>query len=61
MSPHLFLEFSDSEADCTRSHVDCAAVAIVNGDTADDVYARVTEVIRDHSELVVWVPLYDNP
>jgi len=31
--------------------------AIVNGDTADDVYARVTEVIRDHSELVVWVPV----
>jgi len=37
------------------------AVAIVNGDTADDVYARVTEVIRDHSDLVVWVPAYTNP
>jgi len=39
----------------------CCAVAIVNGDTADDVYARVTEVIRDHSELVVWVPVYNQP
>jgi len=36
-------------------------VAVVNGDTADEVYARVTEVIRDHSELVVWVPVHDNP
>ena len=39
----------------------CGVVAIVNGDTADDVYARVTEVIRDHSELVVWVPVHNYP
>jgi len=39
----------------------CGGIAVVNGDTADDVYARVTEVIRDHSELVVWVPAYNQP
>jgi len=39
----------------------CCVLAIVNGDTADDVYARVTEVIRDHSELVVWVPVQNCP
>jgi len=46
---------------CTGTAAVVCAVAIVNGDTADDVYARVAEVIRDHSELVVWVPVHDNP
>jgi len=46
---------------CIWAGLCCCIAAIVNGETADDVYARVTEVIRDHSELVVWVPVYNSP
>ena len=31
-------------------------LAVVMGDTADEVYANVKEVIRDQSGPIVWVP-----
>jgi len=40
-----------------QSHSACCFVsAIVQGDTPDDVYAKVKEVIRVQSGPVVWVP-----
>ena len=54
MSIFMFCAFKVTITFC------CCTVAVVNGETADDVYARVTEVIRDHSDLVVWVPVYSN-
>ncbi|ESP01729.1 hypothetical protein LOTGIDRAFT_172486 [Lottia gigantea] len=34
--------------------------AVVQGDTADEIYARVKEVIRDQSGPVIWVPAKDK-
>ena len=34
--------------------------AVVSGDTADEVYARVKEVIRDQSGPTIWVPSKDK-
>jgi guanylate kinase len=34
--------------------------AVVTGDTADEVYAKVKEVIRDQSGPVIWVPAKDQ-
>lgn len=30
--------------------------AVVQGDTADEIYAKVKEVIRDQSGPTIWVP-----
>lgn len=35
-------------------------VAIVSGDTADDVYANVKDVIQDQSGPIVWIPTPDR-
>ncbi|XP_050404710.1 disks large 1 tumor suppressor protein isoform X4 [Patella vulgata] len=34
--------------------------AVVQGDTGDEIYARVKEVIRDQSGPVIWVPAKDK-
>ncbi len=33
--------------------------AVIVGDTADEIYAKVKEVIRDQSGPVIWVPSRD--
>jgi len=35
------------------------SVAIVMGDTADEVYSNVKDVVRDQSGPVVWIPSGD--
>ena len=39
---------------------DCLS-AVVQGDTADEIYAKVKEVIRDQSGPTIWVPAKDKP
>ena len=36
--------------------VSFAFLAVVTGDTPDEVYAKVKEVIRDQSGPTIWVP-----
>lgn len=35
-------------------------VAVVQGDTATEIYAKVKEVIRDQSGPTIWVPAKDK-
>ena len=34
--------------------------AVVQGDTANEIYAKVKEVIRDQSGPTIWVPAKDK-
>ena len=34
-------------------------VAVITGDTADEVYSNVKDVIRDQSGPIVWIPSND--
>lgn len=35
-------------------------IAVVQGDTPEEIYAKVKEVIRDQSGPMVWVPAKDK-
>lgn len=49
----LLLSFHSSDLQTWPSFT---FLAVVSGDTADEVYAKVKEVIRDQSGPVIWVP-----
>lgn len=38
----------------------CSLLAVVQGDTPEEIYARVKEVIREQSGPTVWVPAKDK-
>lgn len=42
--------------DCHGLKVVVSFSAVVQGDTANEIYAKVKEVIRDQSGPTIWVP-----
>jgi len=54
-----------SYANCQRLRIIvnfliASLTAVVQGDTANEIYAKVKEVIRDQSGPTIWVPAKDK-
>jgi len=54
----IILEFTYTL--CFYNNVAWLSSAIITGDTADEVYANVKDVIHDQSGPVVWIPSSDQ-
>lgn len=39
-----------------KSYLVCVPTAIVQGDTLEEIYNHVKQVIEEHSSPVIWVP-----